>query len=86
MTAKRYLRISGRIVTSSPVRDEKLVVALRVFAPNGSEQRAYRRTIDCRKNAFAAELPLALNEHGNWKVVVREPCSGKVAQVTVRLP
>lgn len=86
VTPERRLRISGQLLTSAPVKDEKLVVALRVFEPGGQEQRAYRRTIDCDGAAFAADIPLGLNEHGRWKVVVREPCTGKVAQVWARLP
>jgi hypothetical protein len=82
----RRLKITGRVVTSAPVKGEKLVVALRVLRPDGSEQRAYRRTLDCEEGAFAAELPLALNEHGQWAVVLREPCTGKQVKVEVKLP
>ena len=86
LTPQRHLKIAGRLVTSAPVTDEKLAVHLRVLRPDGSEQRAYRRTIDCRRNDFALDLPLAVNEHGDWRVVVREPCTGKQASVNVRLP
>jgi hypothetical protein len=68
------------------MEDETLVVHLRVLRPDGSEQPAYTRTIDVRKNAFAAEFPLGLNEHGDWKIVLREPCSGKKAELPVKLP
>ena len=86
VTARRYLKIAGRIATSAPVAGEKLAVYLRVVGPDGTEQRAYRRTIDCRKNAFAVELPLAVNERGQWTVVLREPCTGKEVSRKVRLP
>ena len=57
VTPKRRLKISGRVVTSAPVAGEKLVVALRAFGPGGSEQRAYRRTVDCEAGAFSTTLP-----------------------------
>jgi len=86
VTPDRRLKVAGKVETSSPVEEEKLVVSMRVYRPDGSEQRAYRRTIDCHGNAFATELPLAVNEHGNWTVVVREPCTGKEVSIEVRLP
>ncbi len=84
--ADRRLKLAGKVVTSSPAVEEKLAVALRVFRPDGSEQRAYRQTLDVEKGAFALELPLGINEHGEWKLVVREPCTGKEARSTARLP
>jgi len=86
VTPDRYLKVTGKIQTSSPVEDEKLVVSMRVYRPDGSEQRAYRRTIDCDGNSFAVELPLAVNEHGDWTVVVEEPCTGKRVSIELRLP
>jgi len=85
VAAGRTLRISGEVLTSSPVEDEKLVVAMRAFRPDGTEQRAYRRTIDCEKGRFTVSLPLGQNEHGDWKVVVREPCTGETAEVKAQV-
>jgi len=86
VTPGRRLAIAGKVATSAPVAGEKLVVFLRVLRPDGSEQRAYRRTIDCDGAAFAIDLPLAVNEHGDWTVVVREPCTGRAVRSNVRLP
>ena len=82
----RRLKIVGKIATSVPVGQEKLVVRLRVLKPDGTEQRAYRRTIDCDGNAFAIDLPLAVNEHGQWTVLLREPCTGREISRKVNLP
>ena len=86
VTPERRLKVTGRLTTSAPVTDEKLAVALRVFRQDGSEQRAYRRTMDCDGGVFALALPLGLNEHGEWSVVIREPCAGKTVQMSARLP
>ncbi|HUU22133.1 MAG TPA: beta-galactosidase [Phycisphaerae bacterium] len=86
VTSDRRLKIAGKVATSAPIVDEKLAVFLRVLKPDGAEQRAYRRTIDCRGEGFAAELPLAVNEHGDWTVVLREPCTGQEIRRTVHLP
>jgi hypothetical protein len=80
------IRVAGNVATSAPVDKEKLVVAMRVYRPDGSEQRAYRRTIDCDRNAFAVDWPLGTNEHGQWSVVVTEPCTGKSVSLTVEIP
>jgi len=95
----RLLVVEGKVTTSPPVRDEKLVVAMRVLRPDGghpaaligggdpgAEQRAYRRTIDCDGGSFAASVPLGVNEHGTWTVRIIEPCTGKVASMQVKLP
>lgn len=82
----RQLHIQGRLKTSSPVEGEKLVVHLRILRPDGTEQRAYRQWIDCDGNSFALNLPMGLNEHGDWKVLLRDPCSGSSWQETVTLP
>jgi hypothetical protein len=84
-TPKRTLRVVGRIATSGEVRDERLVVSMRAFRPDGTEQPIYRRTIDCRHGRFAAEIPLGLNERGEWTVVVTEPCTGRAVRRTVRI-
>ena len=85
VTPKHTLRVTGELETSSPVGGERLVVAMRAFRPDGSEQRAYRRTIDCKGNDFVTEIPLGLNERGKWTVKVAEPCTGKTARATIDL-
>ena len=82
VTPKHTLRITGEVETSSPVEGERLVVAMRAFRPDGSEQRAYRQTIDCKGNDFVTEIPLGLNERGKWTVKVTEPCTGQTARMT----
>jgi hypothetical protein len=74
------------LAASAPIEDERLAVSLRVLRPDGSEQAAYRRTLDCPKGAFAADIPLGLNEHGDWSVEVFEPCTGKARAVRVTIP
>ncbi len=86
VTPDRTLQIKGTIKTSTPVMDEKLVIYLRVLRPDGSEQTAYKRSIDCEGSAFTHSVPLGLNEHGNWKVVLREPCSGLCVTKEITLP
>ena len=81
----RVLRVRGRVATSKPVKDEKLVVAMTAHRPDGSEQRAYRRTIDCRGSRFDAEMPLGVNERGKWTITVRGPCSGRRVVMKVDL-
>ena len=84
--ARHVLGIRGEIVTSAPVADERLVAALRVRRADGSEQVAYRRTLDCAGNSFAADIPLGLNEHGRWRVEILEPCTGKIASTEIDIP
>jgi hypothetical protein len=76
MDGDRILKIEGRVQTSTPARKERLVVSLRVFRPDGSEQPAYRWNIDCRGNEFKHSVPLGVNEDGRWRLELREPCSG----------
>ena len=85
VTPKHTLRVTGELETSAPVKGEKLAVAMRAFRPDGSEQRAYRRTIDCKGNEFVTEIPLGLNERGKWTIEVTEPCTGKTAKRKISL-
>ncbi len=80
------IRVTGNVATSTPVENEKLVVAMRVYRPDGAEQPVYRRTIDCDRNVFAVDWPLGVNEHGQWSVVVTEPCTGKSVSLNVEVP
>jgi hypothetical protein len=82
-TENRMLRLAGTVETSTPAGEESLVVALKAYGPDGKEQPAYRRTIDCTGNRFATELPLAFNETGEWTVQVTEPCTGKRRNVAL---
>jgi len=86
VTPRRRLKIAGRIVTSAPVIGEKLAVALRVLGPDGTEQRGYRRTLDCDGGAFAAEIPLGLDERGKGSAVIRDPCTGKTVKLSYTVP
>ena len=82
---KSRLAISGSIKTSAPVTEEKLVVALKIVDAAGVEQRAYRRVLDCEGGDFAVELPLGLDDRGEWTVILREPCSGAEIRQTITL-
>ena len=80
------VKLTGKVKTSGEVKDETLVVHVRALRPDGSEQAAYRRTIDCAGGAFAVEWPMGLNEHGDWTLQLREPCTGQVQGVKVNVP
>jgi hypothetical protein len=80
------LKVAGRVVTSAPMERERMAVCVEVLRPDGSRQEAYCRTVDCKGDRFAVDFPLGLNEHGDGSVVVREPCSGAAATMTVTIP
>ncbi|PCJ57386.1 MAG: hypothetical protein COA79_16085 [Planctomycetota bacterium] len=81
LTIKGKLKISG-----GKINTEKLVVNIKVFKPDGSEQQAYRRNIDLIGDEFSYTVPLGLNEKGSYKVKLIEPCSGKTLELTVVFP
>jgi hypothetical protein len=81
----KILEIKGSLKTSDPVKEEKLVVLVRVLKPDGTEQTVYKRSVDCTGNAFAYKVPLGLNEKGKYKVILREPCSGKTFSQEVNI-
>jgi hypothetical protein len=80
------LKVAGRVRTSAPVERERLAVAVEAFRPDGSRQAAYCRTVDCKRNEFEVDFPLGRNEHGDWSIVVREPCTGSAATTKQRIP
>ncbi len=81
------LEIQGSLKTSDgKITNEKLVVNMRVYKADGTEQTAYRANIDLEQATFARTVPLGLNEKGNYTVKLIEPCSGHAKELSITIP
>lgn len=78
-------KIEASVKADGGKRPDKHVLLLQVFSPDGSEKLTYRKIVPAENGKAVFTFPAALNDHGKWRLLVKDAASGITAQKSVEV-